>query len=242
VYAADSDELIGELLAAGDRLLVARGGKHGLGNVRFKSSTNRAPRKTTKGQPGEVRNLRLELRLLADVGLVGLPNAGKSTLIRAVSAARPRVADYPFTTLYPHLGMVRVGPERSFVMADIPGIIKGAAEGAGLGLRFLKHLARTRLLLQVVDIAPANGQATPPEALAAVTEELRRYGQGLDERPRWLVLNKTDLLAPEERARRERELERAFGSPGAVFAISAHTGDGCRELTGRIMDFLGVPR
>ena len=242
VYEADNDELIGELVEPGDRLLVARGGKHGLGNVRFKSSTNRAPRKTTKGQPGEVRNLRLELRLLADVGLVGLPNAGKSTLIRAVSAARPRVADYPFTTLYPHLGVVRVGPERSFVMADIPGIIKGAAEGAGLGLRFLKHLARTRLLLQVVDIASRDGQVAPREALAAVTDELRRYGQGLDQRPRWLVLNKVDLLAPEERARCEHQLEEAFGSRGRVFALSAYTGHGCRELTRQIMDFLAGPR
>ena len=227
---ADTGEAIGELVEDGARLLVARGGAHGLGNTRFKSSTNRAPRKTTPGKPGESRMLRLELKILADVGLVGLPNAGKSTFIRAVSAARPKVADYPFTTLYPHLGVVRVGPDQSFVVADIPGLIEGAAEGAGLGIRFLKHLARTRLLLHLVDVAPPEGEGDPASDARAVGAELRKFGQGLAERERWLVLNKIDLLDQQARKARCETISDALKWRGPVFRISAATGEGCEAL------------
>ena len=230
----ETGEVIGELLQDGGRLLVARGGAHGLGNTRFKSSTNRAPRKTTAGKPGESRMLKLELKVLADVGLLGLPNAGKSTFIRAVSAARPKVADYPFTTLYPHLGVVRVGPDQSFVVADIPGLVEGAAEGAGLGIRFLKHLARTRLLLHLVDMASAEGGSDPVADARAVTAELEKFGDGLAERERWLVLNKIDLLDEDARKARGETIAGALQWRGPVFQISAATGEGCEALCKRI--------
>ncbi len=235
---ADTGEAIGELVEDGARLLVARGGTHGLGNTRFKSSTNRAPRKTTPGKPGESRMMRLELKILADVGLVGLPNAGKSTFIRAVSAARPKVADYPFTTLYPHLGVVRVGPDQSFVVADIPGLIEGAAEGAGLGIRFLKHLARTRLLLHLVDVAPTEGEGDPAADARAVGAELEKFGQGLAQRERWLVLNKIDLLDQDARKARCDTIADALQWRGPVFRISAATGEGCEALCQRIASHL----
>ncbi len=231
---AETGERIGELVEEGARLLVARGGARGLGNTRFKSSTNRTPRKTTPGKPGDSRMLKLELKLLADVGLVGLPNAGKSTFIRAVSAARPKVADYPFTTLYPHLGVVRVGSEQSFVVADIPGLIEGAAEGAGLGIRFLKHLARTRLLLHLVDVAPSAAEADPAKDARAVTAELKKFGEGLAERERWLVLNKIDLFDHDAREKRCDAIVEALDWRGPVFRISAATGEGCEELCQRI--------
>jgi len=238
VFDDDTDELIGDLVAAGSRLLVAKGGRYGLGNTRFKSSTNRAPRKTTKGESGEVRSLRLEMQVLADVGLLGLPNAGKSTLIRQVSAARPKVADYPFTTLYPHLGVVRSGPEQSFVIADIPGLIEGAAAGAGLGVHFLKHLSRTRLLLQLVDLGAI---ATGKEAAAQVRvieRELRAYDETLYRRERWLVFNKADLLPAERGERLCRAAVNALRWKGPQFSISAATGQGCRELTFAIQQWI----
>ncbi len=230
-------EVLGEIVAPGQRLRVAQGGFHGLGNARFKSSTNRAPRKATSGTPGEVRQLHLELKLLADVGLLGLPNAGKSTLIRAVSAARPKVADYPFTTLHPQLGVVRLAPHRSFVMADIPGLIPGAAEGAGLGVRFLKHLSRTALLLHVVDIAPADG-SDPADQVRQIEAELARYSEALHRRERWLVCNKLDLLPEEEGRARCREIVARLQWRGPWFMISAHTGAGTQELVQRIMSRL----
>lgn len=245
VFDADTGELIGDVTAAGQRLLVAGGGAHGLGNLRFKTSTNRAPRKTTPGKPGEARNLRLELQLLADVGLLGLPNAGKSTLIRALSAARPKVADYPFTTLYPGLGVVRTGPDQSFVIADIPGIIEGAAEGAGLGIRFLKHLSRTRLLLHLVDLAPADPGADPAADIATVVRELEKYSAELGQRERWLVLNKIDLLAEEEQRRRRDDILHRSEWRGPVFAISAASGAGCRELASAVqsrLEEMGPPQ
>ncbi len=196
IYDTETEEALGDLAEDGKRLLVARGGKGGLGNQHFKSSTNRAPRRATPGYPGEKRELRLELKLLADVGLLGLPNAGKSTLISAVSAARPRIADYPFTTLHPNLGVVYVGEHKSFVMADIPGVIEGAAEGAGLGIRFLKHLQRTRLLLHLVDISPPDPQADPVKDARVIAAELKRFSPELAARERWLVLNKLDLMTP----------------------------------------------
>jgi GTP-binding protein len=222
-------ELIGDLTKHGQRLLVARGGKGGLGNIHFKSSTNRAPRKSTPGAAGEARELKLELKVLADVGLLGFPNAGKSTFIRAVSAATPRVADYPFTTLQPHLGVVRVEADRSFVVADIPGLIEGAAEGAGLGVQFLKHLSRTSLLLHLVDIAPIDG-GDPVAQVRAIEGELRRFDPQLLERPRWLVLNKIDLLAPEQRDVRVREIVAELDWQAPWFAISAAERIGTRDL------------
>ena len=199
---AESGESIADLAQHGQRALIAKGGKGGIGNIHFKSSTNRAPRQFTRGEPGESRRLKLELKVLADVGLLGLPNAGKSTFIRAVSAARPKVADYPFTTLHPHLGVVRVDVNRSFVIADIPGLIEGAAEGAGLGHQFLRHLQRTRLLLHIVDLAPMDEGVDPVRDAKAIVEELRKYDQSLFEKPRWMVLNKVDLIADEEREAR----------------------------------------
>jgi len=234
VVEAEGNALLGELVADGERLLVAKGGAHGLGNARFKSSTNRTPRRTTPGKPGELVKLRLELKLLADVGLVGLPNAGKSTFIRAVSAARPKVADYPFTTLYPHLGVVRVGPDQSFVVADIPGLIAGAAAGAGLGIRFLKHLARTRLLLHIVDVAPSADAADPGADALAVVGELEKYGDALAERERWLVLNKIDLLDDKARTSRCKSIVDALQWTGPVLQISAATGEGCEGLCAQI--------
>lgn len=234
----DTGELIGDLVRAGQTLLVARGGFHGIGNARFKSSTNRAPREFKPGTPGEVRNLRLELRLIADVGLLGMPNAGKSTLIRALSAARPKVADYPFTTLHPNLGVVSVGPLRSFVMADIPGLIEGAAGGAGLGTRFLRHLSRTRLLLHLVDMSPYSDSGDPVRDAHVIVEELGRYSRELAGRERWLVMNKLDLVPEEERESRAEALLEALGWTGPVFRISALTGAGTRELALAVMDRL----
>jgi GTP-binding protein len=235
---AESNERIGELVASAERLRVAKGGAHGRGNTRFKSSTNRAPRRTTAGKPGESRRLRLELKLLADVGLVGLPNAGKSTFIRAVSAARPKVADYPFTTLYPSLGVVRVGPDQSFVVADIPGLIEGAAAGAGLGIRFLKHLARTRLLLHIVDVAPSGSAGDPGADARAVIGELEKYDESLARRERWLVLNKLDLLDARARAAHCKSIVDALQWAAPVFQISAATGEGCEALCARIAEHL----
>lgn len=237
VFDDDTGEQLGDLVAADERLLVAAGGHHGLGNTRFKSSTNRAPRQTTPGTGGDVRNLRLELKLLADVGLLGLPNAGKSTLIRAVSAARPKVADYPFTTLVPSLGVVRVDRFRSFVIADIPGVIEGAAEGAGLGIRFLRHLTRTRLLLHLVDMLPPDG-GDPVDAVRAIAGELERFSPTLAVRERWLVLNKVDLLADDERRARCDRVVDALGWSGPVYAVSALSGEGTEPLCRDIMDYL----
>ncbi|MDR0578517.1 MAG: GTPase ObgE [Candidatus Accumulibacter sp.] len=228
----NTGRVVADLARDGQSVLIARGGKGGLGNVHFKSSTNRAPRQCTQGEAGEERDLRLELRVLADVGLLGLPNAGKSTFIRAVSAARPKVADYPFTTLYPSLGVVRSSENKSFVIADIPGLIEGAAEGAGLGIRFLKHLARTRVLLHLVDLAPFDPEADPAGGARAIVDELEKYSPELAARPRWLVLNKLDLIAEDERDRRVDDFLRAFGASGETpcFRISAINGDGCRAL------------
>jgi GTP-binding protein len=234
----NTHEVMGELLEAGAELIVAKGGRHGLGNARFKSSTNRAPRKTTPGKPGEQRDLGLELKLLADVGLVGLPNAGKSTFIRAVSAARPKVADYPFTTLYPNLGVVSVAPDRSFVVADVPGLIEGAAEGAGLGIRFLKHLSRTRLLLHLVDAAPMDTSTDPVASVRAIAAELERFSPELAARERWLVLNKIDLLPPDTREAHCDALVERLGHTGPVYHVSALSGEGCRELCQAIMNHL----
>jgi GTPase len=245
LYDVDTEEELGDLAAAGERVLVARGGKGGLGNQRFKSSTNRTPRKATPGYPGEKRELRLELKLLADVGLLGLPNAGKSTLITAVSAARPRIADYPFTTLHPNLGVVYVAEHKSFVMADIPGLIEGAAEGAGLGIRFLKHLQRTRLLLHLVDIAPPDPAADPVRDARAIAAELRKFNPELADRERWLVLNKTDLLPPDEAERRCREIVRRLRWKGPQFRVSALARKGTRELVQALMrrlDELAIER
>ena len=235
LYDIDTDEELGDLAKAGDRMLVARGGKGGLGNQRFKSSTNRTPRKATPGYPGEKRELRLELKLLADVGLLGLPNAGKSTLIRAVSAARPRVADYPFTTLHPNLGVVYVGEHKSFVMADIPGLIEGAADGAGLGIRFLKHLQRTRLLLHLVDIAPSDPAADPVKDARAIVAELKKFSPELAGRERWLVLNKLDLLPPAEADRRCKDIVRRLRWKGPLFRISGLARQGTQELIQALM-------
>src|ERR1700730_4121238 len=219
-------------------ICVAKGGTHGVGNARFKSSINRSPRRTIPGGPGEKRNLRLELKVLADVGLVGMPNAGKSTLIHALSAARPKVADYPFTTLYPNLGVVRVSNHRSFVMADIPGLIEGAAEGAGLGIRFLKHLQRTRLLLHLVDIAPLDPEADPVRGARAIVQELKKFSKDLALKPRWLALNKRDLLPAKEAEQRARAIVRALRHRGPQFLISGATGEGTRALCEAVMTFL----
>ena len=237
IYDVDTRELLGDLVKTNERLKVAQGGFHGLGNARFKSSVNRAPRRSTPGSPGERRNLRLELKLLADVGLVGLPNAGKSTLIRAVSAARPKVADYPFTTLYPNLGVVSVGEHRSFVMADVPGLIEGAAEGAGLGIQFLKHLQRTRLLLHLVDVA-SSADADPVAGARAIVHELEKFSPELAARERWLVLNKLDLLPSGERDARCQAIVEGLHWQGPVFRISGLSGEGTRELCKKIMQRL----
>lgn len=235
---ADSDELIGDLVTAGERLLVAKGGWHGLGNTRFKSSTNRSPRQNTNGTPGEERDLHLELKLLADIGLLGLPNAGKSTLISAVSSARPKIADYPFTTLYPNLGVVRAGEHRSFVIADIPGVIEGAAEGAGLGIQFLKHLSRTRLLLHLVDIAPPNPDEDPLIAVTTLQKELVKYSEDLAEKPRWLVCNKCDLVLDEEADEIVDRLVAELKWTGPVYRISAATHLGLDTLVQDVMNYL----
>ncbi|MBX5460551.1 MAG: GTPase ObgE [Steroidobacteraceae bacterium] len=232
---ADTGEQLGDLLREGETLLVAKGGKGGWGNTRFKSSTNRAPRQYGPGLPGEKRTLLLELKVIADVGLLGLPNAGKSTLISAVSAARPKIADYPFTTLHPNLGVVSVGEHRSFVMADIPGLIEGAAEGAGLGIRFLKHLQRTRVLLHLVDIAPPDPEADPVKDARAIVGELKKFSKELAAKPRWLVLNKIDLLPPEEADKRCADIVRRLRWKGPVYKISGATGKGTRELMQAVM-------
>ncbi|MCG6942439.1 MAG: GTPase ObgE [Thiohalocapsa sp.] len=235
---AETGEVIGELLSGDDRLRVAAGGFHGIGNARFKSSTNRTPRQFTPGTPGERRDLHLELLLLADVGLLGLPNAGKSSLIRALSSARPKVADYPFTTLHPNLGVVSVAPRRSFVIADIPGLITGAAQGAGLGTRFLKHLARTRLLLHLVDIAPLDASVSAAEQVRTVAAELAAFDPDLAAKERWLVLTKIDLIDAESLAERRATLVRELNWHGEVHAVSATTGAGTATLAAALMERL----
>jgi GTP-binding protein len=242
VHDIDTGEALGDLARDGDRLLVAKGGDGGRGNARFKTSVNRAPRQFGRGGVGEARHLMLALKLLADVGLLGAPNAGKSTLTRALSAARPKVADYPFTTLHPQLGVVRIGMDRSFVLADIPGLIEGAAEGAGLGIRFLKHLERTRLLLHIVDACAELSGGDAVEAHRAVEGELGLYSDALANRPRWLVLNKLDLLPPEQRAKRKAKLVKALGWEGPVYAISALTSDGTTRLAQDVMVYLETER
>ncbi|WP_423062905.1 Obg family GTPase CgtA [Candidiatus Paracoxiella cheracis] len=237
VYDHETDELIGDLTKQGDRLCVAKGGVHGLGNTHFKSSTNRAPRKTTSGTEGEHRELRLELKLLADVGLLGLPNAGKSTFVSVVSNATPKIADYPFTTLYPHLGVVRIGEFRSFVVADIPGLIEGAAQGAGLGVQFLKHLSRTQLLLHMVDIAPSD-EADIVESIDKIIEELRQFSPELAEKERWLVFNKIDLLPADEMEKRCQAVVKKMNWQGPVFKISAVKKEGTQHLCYKLMEFL----
>ncbi|OUS05213.1 GTPase ObgE [Gammaproteobacteria bacterium 54_18_T64] len=234
---SDCDEILGDLTAAGQELIVAKGGFHGLGNARYKSSTNRAPRQTSPGSEGELRNLRLELKLLADVGLLGLPNAGKSTLIRSVSAATPKVADYPFTTLVPNLGVVTLQKYRSFVIADVPGLVEGASEGAGLGIRFLKHLTRTRFLLHMVDMLPVDG-SDPLENALTIQNELSRFSATLAERPRWLVLNKMDLLPEESRQAVCQKLVDDLQWQGPVFFVSALTKEGTDKLCNDICDYL----
>ena len=235
IHEIDTSEVIGDLKEKGQRLKVADGGQGGLGNTRFKSSINRAPRRTTKGTHGEKRHLRLELKLLADVGLVGLPNAGKSTLIRSMSAAKPKVADYPFTTLHPHLGVVAVGQLQSFLMADVPGLIRGAAGGAGLGIQFLKHLQRTRLLLHLIDLASADTEMSLADAFDAIEAELRKFSDDLAKKPRWLVINKIDLFSDENRAVARNELVERIGWTGPLFLVSAVTGEGTTELGQAIM-------
>ena len=242
VHDIDTGELICDLIEDGRRQMVAAGGRGGLGNTRFKSSVNRAPRKTTNGTPGEGRHLKLELKVLADVGLLGMPNAGKSTLISAMSQARPRIADYPFTTLHPNLGVVRVGMLQSFVMADVPGLIEGAAEGAGLGIRFLKHLQRTGLLLHVVDIAPLDVREDPVHSVQALERELGEFSTELAEKPRWLVLNKIDLLDDETLALIKQDLLEKLRWKGPVFEVSAATGEGTEALAQAIMRELEVRR
>ena len=231
----ETQEVLGDVTAAGQRLLVAKGGNGGWGNARFKSSVNRTPRKAMPGLPGEKRDLKLELKVLADVGLLGLPNAGKSTLIRAVSAAKPKVADYPFTTLHPNLGVVRVGEHRSFVMADIPGLIEGAAEGAGLGIQFLKHLQRTRVLLHLVDISPPDPEADPVADVKAIASELKKFSADLAKKERWLVLNKVDLMPPADADKRCKDIVKRLRWKGPVFRISGIAREGTEQLCQAIM-------
>lgn len=235
IYDANTDELIADLAQNQQKFCIAKGGFHGFGNLYFKSSTNRAPRQTTQGKPGEEHELRLELKLLADVGLLGLPNAGKSTFIRSVSAARPKVADYPFTTLYPNLGVVRVDAERSFVIADIPGLVEGAAEGAGLGIQFLKHLSRTSILLHLIDIAPVDG-SDPVVSTKAIVKEIKKFSPELAKKERWLVLNKIDLLSEEELEARIKDITQRLKWRGRVIKISAIKKIGTQELCYKLMD------
>ena len=229
VLNAETGEVIGDIVSADQRLLVAKGGNRGLGNLNFKTSTNRAPRKTTKGKLGEFRELKLELQVLADVGLLGFPNAGKSTLIRSVSSAKPKVADYPFTTLHPHLGVVRTAPGHSFVMADIPGLIEGASEGIGLGHQFLRHLSRTGLLLHIVDVCPID-ESDPIQNIRVIEQELLHYSEALLNKPRWLVLNKIDCLSEEEKSSCVARFKEALGADYPIWAISAATGEGTEAL------------
>jgi GTPase len=233
---AETGELIVELLEHGQRALLAKGGDGGFGNLHFKSSTNRSPRQKTPGWPGEEHKLQLELRVLADVGLLGMPNAGKSTFIAAVSNARPKIADYPFTTLHPNLGVVRVGPERSFVIADIPGLIEGASEGAGLGHQFLRHLQRTRLLLHIVDAAPFDDSVDPVAQARAIVAELKKYDPKLHAKPRWLVFNKLDMVPEDEREKRINDYVRRLRWKGPVFSISALTRAGLQPLLEKIQN------
>ncbi len=251
IHDQDSGELVTDLAADGDTALLARGGNGGLGNIHFKSSVNRAPRQSTPGREGEQRRLQMELRVLADVGLLGMPNAGKSTLISAISNARPKIADYPFTTLYPNLGVVRVGPEKSFVVADIPGLIEGASEGAGLGHQFLRHLQRTGLLLHLVDLSPVDPDADPARDARAILRELRVYDTTLYEKPRWLVLNKVDMIPEDEREARIEAFIKRFRGRGRsaipvdrsrVFVISALTREGCQSLCWAIQEHLEAVR
>ncbi len=235
---AEAEQFIGEITRDGESLLVAHGGKGGMGNTRFKSSTNRSPRRITAGKPGEHRELALELQVLADVGLLGLPNAGKSTFLRAVSHARPKVADYPFTTLHPHLGVVRIEEHRSFVVADIPGLIEGAAEGAGLGHQFLRHLSRTRILLHLVDMMPLEPDVDPADGVRALGIELKKFNPALAKRERWLVLNKMDLIPASEQEVQAKRLLKKLKWKGPVYKISAISGEGCRELTLALMQRL----
>ncbi len=237
VVNVDTDELIGDLVGDGDRLLVARGGGGGLGNMHFKSSVNRSPRKATPGAEGEQRELRLELKLLADVGLLGFPNAGKSTLIRAVSAATPKVADYPFTTLYPNLGVVSVEPARSFVIADIPGLIEGAADGAGLGALFLRHIQRTHLLLHLVEVEPLDGSDAAGQ-VRAIEHELAKFDAGLMDKPRWLLFNKADLLPPEDARAHAERVVADLGWTGPWFIVSGLAREGTRDVMLKIQAFL----
>jgi GTP-binding protein len=237
----DTLEVLGDLAKDKQTLMVAQGGFHGLGNTRFKSSVNRAPRQTKPGQPGESRNIKFEMKVLADVGLLGLPNAGKSTFIRSVSAAKPKVADYPFTTLVPNLGVVSVRQHKSFVIADIPGLIEGASDGAGLGIRFLKHLVRTQLMLHIVDMAPFD-ETDPADNMLSISRELERFSPALAERDRWLVLNKLDLVSEDEHEELCQALLEKTGWKGPVYQISALTGDGTKPLTNDIMDYIEARR
>ncbi len=237
-YDVETDDLLCDLKEPDEKFLIAKGGIHGLGNIHFKSSTNRAPRHTTSGTPGEIRSIRLEMQVLADVGLAGLPNAGKSTLISAVSSARPKVADYPFTTLYPNLGVVSLGPASSFVIADIPGLIEGAAEGAGLGIQFLKHLSRTHLLLHVVDLSVVDRGEDPLEDIRTIEGELEKYSESLLGKTRWLVFNKSDLVLDEERDEIIENIVKSLEWEQPVFSISAVTGEGCKPLMFAIKEFL----
>ncbi len=240
VHDVDTRELICDLTEHGQRQRVAEGGRGGLGNTRFKSSTNRAPRKTTNGTQGEARHLSLELKVLADVGLLGMPNAGKSTLISSMSEAKPKIADYPFTTLHPNLGVVRVGRLQSFVMADVPGLIEGASDGAGLGIQFLKHLQRTGLLLHLVDIAPIDESIDPADEVRAIATELENFSDDLADKPRWLVINKVDLLDAERRADAKQRLLASLDWSGPVFEVSAATGEGTEALAQAIMRELEI--
>lgn len=237
----NSGEIVADLTEHGQKAMLAKGGEGGWGNIHFKSSTNRAPRQKTDGKEGERRELKLELKVLADVGLLGMPNAGKSTFITAVSNARPKIADYPFTTLHPNLGVVRVSHEKSFVIADIPGLIEGAAEGAGLGIQFLRHLQRTGLLLHIVDLAPFDN-VDPVKEAKAIVKELKKYDEALHDKPRWLVLNKLDMLPEDERKKKVRDFVKRFGWKGPVFEISALTREGCEDLIVEIYDYLATQR
>jgi GTP-binding protein len=235
---ADTGDVLYELLTPGEKIMIAKGGDGGFGNMRFKSSINRAPRQKTPGWPGERKHLKLELKVLADVGLLGMPNAGKSTLISAISNARPKIADYPFTTLHPNLGVVRVAAEQSFVVADVPGLIEGAAEGAGLGHQFLRHLQRTRLLLHLVDLAPFDDGVDPVAQAKAIALELKKYDPALYDKPRWLVLNKLDMVPEAEREQRVKDFVKRFKHKGPVFQISALNREGCEALVRAIYDHL----
>jgi len=239
---AETGEVLFELLQPGEQILIAKGGDGGFGNMRFKSAINRAPRHKTPGWPGERRNLKLELKVLADVGLLGMPNAGKSTLIAAISNARPKIADYPFTTLHPNLGVVRVGPEKSFVVADVPGLIEGASEGAGLGHQFLRHLQRTHLLLHVIDMAPFDDSIDPVAPAKAIVAELKKYDKALYDKPRWLVLNKLDMVPADEREARVKDFVKRMRHKGPVFEISALTREGCEQLVHKIFDHIVATR